>query len=80
MFTYSINTNIRRTAAVILSSAFMLGAGAATPSVSHATDGATASAYFCSYSTPWLLYSRLAGYKCFQYSNGSGLSSPAIRR
>ena len=58
-----------------------LTVGLATPPASHAIDGTSTSAYFCSSpSTPWLTYGGMAGYKCFQYSNGTGASSPATRR
>jgi hypothetical protein len=80
MFTHSINNNIRRVVVIILCAASLLSFGLATPSVSHATDGTSTSSYYCSSLTPWLLYSRIAGYKCFQYSNGTGLSSPAYHR
>jgi hypothetical protein len=53
----------------------------ALPSASQAVDSTTSSSWYCAWATtPWLAYSPLAGYKCFQYSNNTGLSSAATRR
>jgi hypothetical protein len=77
----AIKTNLTKIAVAITALAATLTVGLATPPASHAIDGTGTSAYFCSSpSTPWLTYGGIAGYKCFQYSNGTGAYSPATRR
>ena len=75
------NTHITRFAALVSLVTALGAAGAAQPSVSRAADTATTSRYiFGSPCCPWVCYSWLAGYKAFQYSNCTGLSTWVIRR
>jgi len=76
----AIKTNLTKIAVAITALAATLTVGLATPPASHAIDGTSTSAYLCSRSTPWLAYGGMAGYKCFQYSNGTGASTPETRR
>ena len=56
----------------ILTSSLILGAGLAAPNGASAADGTSSSTSGFSLATPWLCYSRLAGYRWFQYSNCTG--------
>ena len=65
-------TNIYRTASATLSVMAALGLAMATPAPSIAADSTTGSS-----TAPagyWLCYSRVAGYKWFEYSNCTGRS------
>ena len=47
----------------------------------QATDSVSSSQYYCAWTTtPWLCHSRLAGYKCFQFAECTGISSGATRK
>ena len=73
----AIKTNLTKIAVAITA----LIVGLAAPPASHAVDGTSSSSYYCANpSTPWLIKGGIAGYKCFQYSNGTGAYSPASRR
>ena len=77
----AIKTNLTKIAVAITALAATLTVGLATPPASHAVDGTSSSSYYCANpSTPWLTKGGIAGYKCFQYANGTGASSPATRR
>ena len=74
-------THITRKISVAIATLSMTGAlgiGMASPAPSMATDAVSTSQYAPA-GMPWLCYSRLAGYKWFQYSNCTGMSSPAFR-
>jgi hypothetical protein len=75
MFTHRFHSSIVLTAAAILSVTLAFAFAMATPSVSRASDGTSGSIYVHP-DAPWLCYSRLAGYKFFQYSNCTGKSYP----
>jgi hypothetical protein len=76
MLTHRFTTSIVLTTAAIFSLTLALAFTMATPSVSKASDG-TSGSVFVHPDAPWLCYSRLAGYKFFQYSNCTGKSYPA---
>jgi hypothetical protein len=57
----AIKTNLTKIAVAITALAATLTVGLATPPASHAIDGTSTSAYFCSSpSTPWLTYGGMA--------------------
>jgi hypothetical protein len=77
MTTHRISNKFNRLAAIALTAAAAFAAGMTAPAPSHAADLVSSSGFWVPSCCPWVCYSKLAGYKAFQYSTCTGMSGPA---